>query len=306
MDYLHNGKKLLNCAHHASRTLEMGPGMFAHLNSIDTVTRAFEPLIHGLNKGDASRDGYNSMDWPSLCRLISLKTLGCMLRLKIGDGVPANTTVSGTLEYLKLIRRYVSIFTSHVASMSIRVESAAYVVTLLRLWRQWVRNTNGKLLSRDFITREAFTDVVLSCHAFVLMVMCQRDLAPMYPATPWKMGSNVVEDLFALCGGFVMHKRVYSILDACHTISTRYKAMMATATSGVEAAWYNRRLREQWDEDPNAGEQAADLTQWLSNDELEQQWSKGEKNARITAAALGMKPRAVLGRLPERYQTRAN
>ena len=139
-------------------------------------------------------------------------------------------------------------FASKQDTLSIRVKSAGYVITFLRLWRQWVKNTTGLTLQKHFITREAFQDIALSCHAFVLMLMFHRDKAPDHPATPWKMGSNCVEDLFASLGGMVMHKRVYTIMEATQTVSTQNRINSFTRMLNGAAKRPNRRMDESWDE----------------------------------------------------------
>ena len=167
-DYLHAGKKVLGSSAHASRDLRMGPGAYVHINAIVSVQNAFTPAAHGLHAGDNDRCGYKAMDWPSLTRLVSCKHLACMTKLANGNGVPADGSVKGMLEYLKMLRRYVAIFTSHQDSITHRVTSAGYVVSFLRLWRQWVLHQEGMCIGKNFMTREAFIDTKLSCHAFVL------------------------------------------------------------------------------------------------------------------------------------------
>ena len=108
MDYIHNGKKGMNCGQHPARTrartLLLGPRMRVHLNHVKTVMDAFNPLETGLRQGDHCRKGYRAiiMDWPSLLRCISVKCLGCMQELVDGSRspeIPANPAVqlsSGT------------------------------------------------------------------------------------------------------------------------------------------------------------------------------------------------------------------
>jgi hypothetical protein len=106
------------------------------------------------------------------------------------------------------------------------------------------------------------------------------------------MGSNCVEDVFANLGGFVMNKRVYTILAASHTMSTQFKIELLKAISGMETTRINHRLQEKWDDipDQNMGEVPADLHAWLSNEELQKQWLRGVHDGTMKANEMGMKP----------------
>ena len=303
-DYLHAAKKLLGSSAHTSRDLRMGR-TYVHINAIVLVQTAFTPEVHGLHAGDNDRCGYKAMDWPSLTRLVSLKHLKCMTRLANGDGVPADGSVLGMLEYLKMLRRYVAIFTSHQDSIAHRVKSAGYVVSFMRLWRQWIIHEEGMHIGKNFITREAFIDTKLSCHAFVLAVMLHRELAPDHPMIPARMGSNVVEDVFAELGGWNMNKRVYSILDAIETLTTKLKIGAIQSMSGIRAVRHNRRLDEQWDDKPREGQAKADLKSFPSDQELEDAWGQGVNEGREHANRMHMAPGAPYPEWwthPERYE----
>ena len=209
----------------------------------------------------------------------------------MGDGVHADKTVEGMLEYLRLLRRYVAIFASHQDNIITRVRSAGYVVSLLRLWRQWVAHQGGLALDKHFISREAFVDFKLSCHAFVLAVMLQRDQAHEHPMIPSRMGSNVVEDLFSELGGMYMNKRVFTMLAATETLTTKLKIAAIKSLSGIRGERHNnKRLVEQWDDVPSEGESMGDLSTFPTNEELENAWAQGTNEGRAQATTMGMAP----------------
>jgi hypothetical protein len=57
------------------------------------------------------------------------------------------------------------------------VEAAGYVVHFLRVWRSWLHQSSKHTLKENFISREAFQDIVLSCHSAALTIRYRRKLA---------------------------------------------------------------------------------------------------------------------------------
>ena len=290
-DWIHGAKKLINSCASPARELMIGPGNYCHLGRVRVVMNSMNRAEHGMLKDDDLRTAWRAMDWPSVTRLISSRHLKCLDTIINGnEASPPDASMSATKLYLSVIRRYVGMFASKQDTLSIRVKSAGYVITFLRLWRQWVKNTTGLTLQKHFITREAFQDIALSCHAFVLMLMFHRDKAPDHPATPWKMGSNCVEDLFASLGGMVMHKRVYTIMEATQTVSTQNRINSFTRMLNGAAKRPNRRMDESWDEAPRTSGEIANLLVTSTDDEMRMDWLAGVTEAYAEATAKGMKP----------------
>jgi hypothetical protein len=71
---------------------------------------------------------------------------------------------------LQTMWEYTSIFYSKSFSLERRVEAAGYVVHFLRVWRSWVHQSATHTLKENFISREAYQDIVLSCHSAVLII----------------------------------------------------------------------------------------------------------------------------------------
>jgi hypothetical protein len=171
-DHIHCGKKLLSPLDHPSRELMIGK-YCAHLHAIRLVMSQFEFHEHGLWKTDCRRRGKNAMDWSSAVRLVSDGPLRCLQAV-----VDSKRTIeaTGLLWYLRLCREYVGMFQERSLSPDERVERAWYLITTLRCWRMWVVNESGLTLKRNFITRECFLDVILSCFSLILTLMAIRDV----------------------------------------------------------------------------------------------------------------------------------
>ena len=112
------------------------------------------------------------MDVPSALRLFSNKMLKCIGDLIAGRTPNGDTApyLAGVQRYLTPVRMYASIFMSKRLSYAERIRRAAYVVTYLRLWRQWVKHQRDFNVRQHFITLEAFKDVLMSCHFAVLLI----------------------------------------------------------------------------------------------------------------------------------------
>ena len=61
-DWIHNGKKMVQCLVHASRSLALGHHT-AHIGLLATIRTRFAHHEHGTHATDLDRLGYNAMDW---------------------------------------------------------------------------------------------------------------------------------------------------------------------------------------------------------------------------------------------------
>lgn len=289
-DYIHCGKKGINCMHHPSRALCMGPGLYPHFNSITSHMTAASRDKHGLNKGDNSRDRYMAMDWPSVCRLTSPKHLTSLANLSEGrDGLVANPTVRGTLEYLKLMRLYISIFADRTLPHLERVRRAGEVATYLSLWRGYIKATDGLCVKENFITRETYQDMLISCHCAVLIIMAHRDTTPDQKLDLSRTGTDCCEDLFSTLGACVANKRVYSTLEARHSIHNfnlceYYAAIghfeLPKSTKNRDTHFYQNER----DTDISGPEA------WSTDAVLKKAWEEGCRKAASRATKHGLRP----------------
>ncbi len=208
-DYVHNGKKLINHLKHASRVLSLG-GNLAHMHHFQLVLDHFDRLEHGLQQSDVDRE--DRMNWESAQRLMFPQVYGCLEKINEGDGVPKEN-VSGTMAYIKMCWHYTEIFLSVSATLLDRVTHAGCVVNVLRIWRLWVHKCGQLSLKENFVSRETFQDISISCQHAVLLIKATRDYAADHPVCFHRTGTDVCEDYFSANGSFVLNKHNFSITD---------------------------------------------------------------------------------------------
>ena len=288
-DYLHNIKKLVNCMQHASRRLLLGPNKFASLECLLGLVNEVPEQDHGIRRSDLVRDGFMAMDVPSALRLCSAKALRTMEEVSLhgwGDR-PAIPYLAGSLRMLKLVHTYTSCFLSKNISYWERVENAATVATYLRLWREWVRNSDDLDLNEHYATREASQDAILSCHFIVLLIYLFRDDYPNLDIPFDRCGSDACEDLFSMLGSFVKNKRTYSVFDALQTVRSNLATTTAWAQGLFRKASRNRTRRRVWEEGPGV---PPNPRNWPTDDQLAASWEKGRLLAYSWALTDGMRP----------------
>jgi predicted SprT family Zn-dependent metalloprotease len=282
-DFCHNGKKYVAALDSAMRTIRMG----AHSPTMNDVRKLIDGVHthhHGLKKSDGDRKGYNAMDFPSVVRLTSPRVLETLER---------DPSAKGTVEFLKLLRRYLEMFLSKKKSIESHIKSAGYIVTYLRLWRQWLKHKPGLTLKEHFITREAFQDLLISCHFVVLLVMCHRDFSPSIPVDLSRTGTDCVEDLWSSLGSMVMNKRTYTILRGLQGIRKRNTLLMLAARSNIMMPKNNKRLKitNIFVEDDNLDDTMPDMEARSVTDEMMTRWwNIGGEEARLDVRDIGMGP----------------
>ena len=92
---------------------------------------------------------------------------------------------------------YVELFYSLEASLLERVKYASYVANFLRIWRGWIHLSESKTLRENFVSRETYQDIIISCHHVVLIIMASRDFAPNHSACLQKLGTDYCEEYFS-------------------------------------------------------------------------------------------------------------
>ena len=211
-DYVHNHKKLLNPLDHASRVLRMGECL-VHMNHLQLVSEVFPFADHGLGRSDIERR--DRQNWRSAQKLTFPKVQSCLEALINGtvQGRPPDITLLGTETYLLIIWYYVEIFCSCVASLTTRIKYAAIVTHFLAIWRNWnYRHTNLQV-AVNFISRETYTDVILSCHFAVMLIVFTRDNFPQKDCQLEKTESDVLEDFWSKNGQWVGNHHNYTFGD---------------------------------------------------------------------------------------------
>ena len=129
-DMLHNLGKLSGHLDSGVRVLHLGPARLATQEHIRNAFDLFEYSELGLSYSHVTRQ--DPMDKEGAARCCSLKVQSCLLQMahgftdKQGKKHPPQSSVLGTVEYLRAMSRYMVIFFGRKASLVERVEHAAY------------------------------------------------------------------------------------------------------------------------------------------------------------------------------------
>lgn len=225
-DYPHNIKKIINPLDHTSRNLMLG-GHVVHMNHLLLVTQKFELQVHGMRHEDIVRE--DRQNYASAQRLLFPRVQDCLQQIEHGYNGPPQD-VLGTRLYLYIGYLYMEVFCSLSASLLDRVQYASTVIHFLQIWRRWIFKHPLFHVSKNFISREAFQDVVLSCHAAVLHIMATRDFTPQHPVNLSKIGSDCCEDYFSQNGQFVLNKHTYSFGDMLTNLSNLNRLLQIQAS----------------------------------------------------------------------------
>lgn len=198
-DYIHNHKKLLNPLDHASRVLMLGDYM-VHMNHIKRVYDVFPPTKHGLGANDVNRR--DQQNWRSVQKLSFPKVRNCLMKLIDGRAPTQRPTpmLLGTQVYLLTVWYYMEIFCSSVASLRQRIKYSAIVTHFLAIWHNYVHRHPRLTIRTNVITRETYTDVLLSCHCAVLLICYMRDNFPNQECRLELTGSDILEQEWAMGG----------------------------------------------------------------------------------------------------------
>ena len=212
-DYVHNHKKLLNPLGHASRVLRMGDYMI-HINHLQLVSEVFPFPEHGLGLSDIER--HDRQNRSSAQKLTFPKVQRCLEALINGrvQGRFPDITLLGTKTYLLIIWYYGEIFCSCVASLTTRFKYAAIVTHFLAIWRNWIYQHRCLKLPVNFISRETYTDVVLSCRFAVMLIVYMRDNFLQEDCRLDDTGSDVVEDFWSKNGQWVRNHHNWTFGDS--------------------------------------------------------------------------------------------
>lgn len=175
--------------------------------------------------------------------------------------------------------------------MAERVEKASFVIWFLRYWRAWVRTSTDIAIRLDtaFLSNQAYRDITLSCHSFIILARIQRDFFPKAPFCPWWMGTDCVESFFSELGSMVRNKRVYTFGEALWSASRCHTVEAISARANVNVRQHNLRLDATWVEDDG---QTYDNDRvaggWASDGVMSTRWVAGQSRARSLMLSLGV------------------
>ena len=153
--------------------------------------------------------------------------------------------------------------------------------------------------AKKILTREAYSDLVQSCHEAVLQTIVFRIFAPSLPLRLKYSGSNNAEDSFSDAGGYSdMHgQRNYGVLDYLNHVDREY-VMCVLQAAGVTRGRSQHRKQE-WDRryhEPKTSPEQLDQLLKLHPDEVKKckSWNAGAKDASHFAEKLGLRKNVPL------------
>ena len=160
--FVHGGKKLVSLLDSPTRQLVIGQ-VWITLNHVAMVYNSFSIDEHMLQDGDIQRNDHQN--WGATQRIASRQVQKCMQKLQKKE-----RSMQGTKTYLMVVADYIDIFLSPYLDLRQCVVLASKVVFFFKLWRLWVHHHSSYNLKRNFISKEAYTNIQLSCHFVVLLM----------------------------------------------------------------------------------------------------------------------------------------
>ncbi len=288
-DFIHNGKKLVNHLMHPSRILTLGRGI-CHANHLQLLidNSKISRFDHGLQQTDIDRR--DRMNWESAQRLLFPKVRQCLQKINAGSIQPQEN-VSGTMHYLEMAWRYVEIFYSLQATIEERIFNASYVCNFLRIWRLWVFKQDNLTLKENFISREAFQDICLSCHHVVLFMKASRDFAPNHAIEFQRLGSDTCEEFFSANGAFIVNKHNYTITDMFRNLSSmQYLQETFADSKGPDNPKRHRKWEKIWRKGHKEPASPPDLKCYPSDVGFSNAWERGLQCCQKQMRDLGILP----------------
>jgi hypothetical protein len=286
-DYVHNGKKMVNPLDIESKVLMLGEH-WVTIGHLLLVQAFFSPLDHKCAGRDFQRK--DRQNWVSAQRLFKTPVLKCLQKLHEKHKVPC----LGTLCYLRMVNRYVSIFYSATLTLLERIKLASYVLHFLARWRMWVIRSKTHTVASAFISREAYQDMLISCHQVILVVRLFRDYCPGVPVYLRGLGSDCCEQFFSEHGSWVVNKREYTVSEM--TDATRKMVRLfqikCNPSDGPNWGQPTRDRKPAWHGEDPADTPDANLSDYgtVTDAAIGRMWNEGDTLAEADLAALGMVP----------------
>ena len=322
-DPRHNVGKLYSHLDSSVRYLEFGNARATH-EHVRTAWETFEASELGLPLTAVQRDDRMDKAGPAQCAGTRVRT--CLGKMAAGDAGGAHLkpgkvlkhpepTMHGTIDYLDMISRYIKMVFSKHASFEQRIEHAAYVVGLLRRWRQFLKHGKHSHagVGVNFLPRQTYEHVLLSCFSVVLKILAHAERGSKYALALWLTGSNACEDAFSALGGFgrvLVMVRNFTFGGALESLS--HQAIMeAYKVTGEDPLRFGKHRGHKQDIDmkhhedvtadpadlSDAGHPANFLVAYAAA------WRRGDEQAAATAERRGMKPPAgANGRRPDWWE----
>ena len=146
-------------------------------------------------------------------------------------------------------------------------------------------------LRENFLSRETFQDVLLSCHFAVLLIMNFSDDYPHLECCLDRTGSDCCEVFFSLNGSWVKNHHAYTILDMIrnHSAMTRLAEIRANNKRLVFRKAHSKQDNI-WDKQYQHDErnQTCNLKDYPDRNQAISAWNRGIAKAREMAQRVGI------------------
>lgn len=289
-DYPHGAKKARNSFLHATRDVFWGQ-FIAIKNHLKLVMDAFPRDEHGLLEEDV--DVWDKQNFPAVQRIAFPKVRACLQKLQEGytraDGQYFHEDCRGTIAHLEMIWSYLEVFLGR-GTLWERVRLASFVVNILHLGSAYIAGRGlGHTLKRNWLTREAQLDILISCHAAVNLIRMFRDFFPHLPVEFEKFGTDCCEDMFSLLGQEVKNKHNFTFGEALERVSHISRTAVVKVDENAPLFASSRRRGNIW----WGGGALTALSNLADYDSVVEPaliaaWKEGEKYAREQATELKM------------------
>ena len=233
---------------------------------------------------------------PTTMSVLDAVFLGADDRPWGSPAVTANRDIrtQGTVAFYVLNAAYMLIHHSQYFGILQRARFAGFCNMFVAHWRCWVLRTNGLTLGNNFLTKEAYSDLVQSCHEAVLQMIVFKRYAPTLPLRLHLSGSNICENSFSAAGGYrgMAGQRNYTGLGYADWAEDEY-IMNVLHAAGVQRG-RSQHAKQEWDSrlhEPSITTVELDnkLRRHPNVGELRKSWDAGARDASHFAEKLGLK-----------------
>ena len=184
-------------------------------------------------------------------------------------------------------------FSSVCIHLCERIKYAAFVAIFFSLWRNWILISDVFSLKQNFLIRECFQHVLLSCHFVVTVISYFCDEHPDLECPLDLTGSDCCERYFSENGSFVQNRHNYTILDM-HTNLGRMNRLQEIKATNPDTKFPMRKHNNDfiWDKQfaQDQRKRLCNLKNYPSEEEVVCAWKEGVEMARLLARKLGMHP----------------
>ena len=252
-----------------------------HSNHLRLVYNSFDVGVHGLIQEDVVRT--DRQNFRSAQRVAFTKVQNCLQRMISGDieDQAPDPSLAGTFLYLKVLWCYCEIFLSGKATLEERIMYASLVIHFLGIWHNDISRRQGVNLTKNFLSRQCYIDILLSCHAAVTMICYMRLNDQNVPCHLELTGTDVAESFFSTNGQWVgnRHNYCFARLERNLTHMVRLEEIRANLHAPhfarphpkVELIWKDQH-EDDWKQ--------ADLSHYPTQNEILEAWRNGAAMAR--------------------------